>query len=192
MQPFDPTYHAPLTLGESVGAALLLGSPWEYDVPQCAAGVAGCSLAADGRTWLHTLVGRQVGRHTFVANNFHCHAPSCLEMRVYACDRATPLEACDATNGELICRTAPVYGGAADPTLNGTRFDEPGYIAIADCMWGDAKYGLEPPVEMEGLPLHLVKGSNATNGHYGEMAGGQPWVLTTDGVVNPDCSVDQC
>ena len=68
---------------------------------------------------------------------------------------------------------------------------EPGYIAIADCMWGNAEYGLEPPVEMEGLPLHLVKVSNATNGHYGEMAGGQPWVLT-DGVVNPDCSRDQC
>ena len=48
------------------------------DAPKRAAGVAGCSLHADGRTWLHTLVGQQVGRHTFVANNFHCHAPTCL------------------------------------------------------------------------------------------------------------------
>ena len=43
-----------------------------------------------------------------------------------------------------------------------------------------------------GVPLHVVKMANATWGHYGEMAGGQPWVLTTDGVVSPDCSRDQC
>ena len=39
-----------------------------------------------------------------------------------------------------------------------------------------AEFGLEPPVDLEGVPLHIVKTANATNGHYGEMAGGQPWV----------------
>ena len=60
--------------------------------------------------------------------------------------------------------------------MNGTRFDEPGYIAIPDCFWGSSEYGLQPPVNVTGVPLHLVKHSNATWGHYGEMAGGQPWV----------------
>ena len=43
-------------------------------------------------------------------------------------------------------------------------------------MKSDARYGLEPPVDLEGVPLHVVKRSNATWGHFGEMSGGQPWV----------------
>ena len=35
----------------------------------------------------------------------------------------------------------------------------------------------EPPINLEGVPLHVVKIANATEGHYGEMAGGQPWVI---------------
>ena len=67
MQPYNETYHTPLTLGESVGSALLIGSPWEYDVPKCAAGVAGCSLVDD--TWIHTIEGKTMGKHTFAALN---------------------------------------------------------------------------------------------------------------------------
>ena len=56
-----------------------------------------------------------------------------------------PLEACDTTAGKLVCRTAPVYGGTGSPTEQGSRFDEAGYIAIPDCFWGGAEWGLEPP-----------------------------------------------
>jgi len=175
VQPYVPSYHTALTLGETVGSALLLGGQWEYDVPKCADGLPGCSRAADG-TWLHTLTGQHVGKHTFAALNFHCHAPSCLEMEVYACDVNVPLESCGVSNGNLVCRTTPVYGGTHAPEVHGTRFDEPGYIAIADCMWGGDEFGLEPPVNLDGVPLHLRKTCNATYAHYGEMAGGQPWV----------------
>ena len=90
-------------------------------------------------------------------------------MAVYACSKGTPLGECDASVGRLICRTDPVYGGTSNPALSGTRFDEPGYIYIPDCFWGDARYGLEPPLDLEGMPLHIVKTANATLGHYGEI-----------------------
>jgi len=176
VQPYRADYHKQLTLGETAGSAFLLGSPWEYDVPQCAAGVAGCSLV-DG-TWVHTVTGNWRGRHTFAALNHHCHAPTCLSMSLYACEKGSPLEQCSASSGRLVCRTAPVYGGSGSAAVGGSRFDEAGYIAIPDCFWGDAAYGLEEPVDLEGVPLHIVKVANATYGHYGEMAGGQPWVLS--------------
>jgi len=175
VQPYDDSYHTKLTLGESVGSALLLGSPWEYDIPACAADVPGCRLV--GGMWVHTVTGNHIGRHTFVALNNHCHAPACLAVEVYACPKGSPLEACSAATGKLICRTAPVLGGTGDPAIVGTRFDEPGYIAIGDCMWGSADNGLEPPLDLTDVPLHVVKTSNATHGHYGEMSGGQPWVI---------------
>ena len=37
--------------------------------------------------------------------------------------------------------------------------------------------GMLPRRDVDGLTLHMVKTSNATYGHYGEMAGGQPWVV---------------
>eukprot|EP00931_Biecheleriopsis_adriatica_P087805 TRINITY_DN62221_c0_g1_i1.p1 TRINITY_DN62221_c0_g1~~TRINITY_DN62221_c0_g1_i1.p1 ORF type:complete len:638 (-),score=78.15 TRINITY_DN62221_c0_g1_i1:87-1958(-) len=178
VQPYDKSYHKPLTLGESVGAALLLGSPWEYDVPRCAPGVAGCSM--ENGTWVHTIKGNRLGSRTFVSLNNHCHAPTCLSTEVYVCPKGTALSDCNATVGKLICRTAPIYGGTGHPTLRGTRFDEPGYIAIPDCEWGSEEYGLELPIDVTGLPLHIVKRANATDGHYGEMSGGQPWVLSED------------
>lgn len=175
VQPYNASYHTKLTLGESTGSALLIGSPWEYDVPKCSEKVAGCSLV-DG-TWLHTISGSKLGNMHFGALNFHCHAPTCHSMEVYVCPKGTPLPDCNATVGKLICRQMPVYGGTGNPALNGTRFDEPGYIAIPDCFWGDSEFGLEPPPDLTGLPLHMIKTANATDGHYGEMAGGQPWVF---------------
>ena len=147
------------------------------DVPKCAEGVPGCSLV-DG-TWIHTVTGGTIGQHTFAALNFHCHAPTCLSMSVYACAKGTAVEDCNATVGKLLCEERPVYGGSGSAALNGTRFDEPGYIAIPDCFWGSAEFGLEPPPELTGVPLHMVKTCNATFGHYGEMAGGQPWVFSS-------------
>ena len=67
VQPYDENYHTPLTLGETVGSALLIGSPWELDVPKCAPGVPGCSLL--NGNWIHTITGNTVGKHSFVALN---------------------------------------------------------------------------------------------------------------------------
>lgn len=178
VQPYSPKYHKTLALGSD--AWILLGSPWEYDVPKCAPGVPGCSIV-DG-TWIHTINGSHMGRHKFVTLNNHCHAPTCLSMSVYACPKGTALPDCSTTNGKLVCETRPVYGGTGHPDIAGTRFDEAGYIAIAECMWGASEYGLEAPPDLDGVPLHVVKRSNATDPHYGEMAGGQPWVLSHEQV----------
>ena len=175
VQPYDAKVHTPVVLGETHGSALLLGSPWEYDVPQCADGVAGCSLV--GGTWIHTITGNHMGNHKFAALNNHCHAPTCLSMSVYRCAKGSALDDCSVATGELVCETRPVYGGTGAPGIAGSRFDEPGYIAIPDCFWGDARWGLELPPDLTGFPLHVVKTANATNGHYGEMSGSQPWVI---------------
>ena len=81
-------------------------------------------------------------------------------MSVYACSKNTPVEDCNATVGKLLCAQHPVYGGSDNPSLIGTRFDEPGYIAIPDCFWGSAEFGLEPSPDLTGVPLYMVKTSN--------------------------------
>ena len=63
VQPYNTSYHTQLTLGETVGSALLVGSPWEFDVPKCGHGVPGCSMV--NGTWIHTVRGSTMGRHTF-------------------------------------------------------------------------------------------------------------------------------
>ena len=59
-----------------MGSAILLGSPWEYDVPKCGQGVPGCSwecgTVSPGCTWVHTVTGSHMGQHTFVAFNPQC------------------------------------------------------------------------------------------------------------------------
>lgn len=172
VQPYNESYHTPLHYGQNTD--LTIGSPYEYDVPKCAPGVPGCSMV-DG-TWIHTITGNRIGSSNFAAMNFHCHAPTCLMVAVYACGAGTPLADCNATNGKLICMQKPIYGGTGNPLTKGTRFDEDGYIAIPGCIWGKEEDGLVAPPNLGGLSLHVVKTANATHGHYGEMAGGQPWV----------------
>ena len=70
--------------------------------------------------------------------------------------------------GELLCVERPVYGGTGQ--VDEKRFDEPGYILQPPCLWGDEKYGLVMPPDVNGQFLHSVKTSNATAGHHGEMA----------------------
>merc|ERR1712083_92452 len=128
-------------------------------------------------TWVHTITGATIGNGTLITLNFHCHAPTCLSMEYYICEKGSPMDKCNDKTGKLMCRQEPVYGGTGNPKVHGTRFDEPGYIAIPDCRWGDAKFGLEPPPDLKDVPIYIIKRSNATVGHYGEMAGGQPWVI---------------
>jgi len=117
-----------------------------------------------------------IGLQNVASLNFHCHAPTCISMEVYSCPVGTPIADCSPANGKLLCKQYPVYGGSGNPYVNGSRFDETGYIAIPQCLWGPAEFGLEPPLALKDVTLHMVKKANATIGHYGEMAGGQPWV----------------
>ena len=61
-----------------------------------------------------------------VSLNNHCHAPTCLSVRIYACAKGVPLAACSTANGELICRPDPIQGGTDHPDIAGTPCDEPG------------------------------------------------------------------
>merc|ERR1719433_1220345 len=49
VQPYKEAY--PTQVARDDSATLLVGSPWEYDVPACGPGVAGCRLV-DGQ-WIH-------------------------------------------------------------------------------------------------------------------------------------------
>ena len=95
---------------------------------------------------------------------------------MYACPPSAT--DCDERTGSLLCREDPIYGGTG--SIANPKFDEPGYIAQPPCLWGDAAYGLEPPVNTTGLYLHTVKMANATFGHHGEMAWQQMYYVDTD------------
>lgn len=184
VQPFTEGYHTPVEYGNSAG--FYIGSPYEYDVPKCNSNVPGCTLV--NGSWVHTITGSKIqGDAPLVSLNFHCHAPTCLSMSIWACPKGMSTEQCgnatswaeaEARGYKLICNQEPAYGGAGNKALNGTKFDEPGYIAIPDCFWGSPEQGLEPPFSLEGVPIFMLKTANASIGHYGEMAGGQPFIPT--------------
>merc|ERR1711920_56730 len=130
----------------------------EYDVPQCPPGTP-------SKECVHTITGTfQItsppGGLKVVNAHFHCHAPTCLSMTLYNNDM-----------GELICQENAVYGGAGK--IDQPKFDEPGYIAIPPCVWGGSEFGLEPPPLVTGVTLRVVKHTNSTYGHHGEMAHGE-------------------
>ena len=141
----------------------------EFDVPKCVRGMEaqGCSRGSDG-TWVHTVVGIQrpgVSSGKLVAAHMHCHAPTCLSMSI----------ANNAT-GEVYCVSHPTYGGAhgIQPSASDTsRFQELGFIAVPPCLYGSPEYGLDPSPDFTGVTLRIVKKSNATYGHHGEMSHGQ-------------------
>ena len=149
-QPYDPTFHRPV-VRETWGIA----SPVEYDVPQCPAGTPTeqCVHKITGTFTVGESNGKNV---SLVRANFHCHAPTCLGFELYHND-----------TGELICRQTPLYGGKG---IFQPRFNEPGYIAIPPCVWGNSTDGLRPPVPVSGQAFHAVKYANSTYGHHGEMA----------------------
>ena len=145
-------------------------------MPQCADGVAGCSLV--GGTWIHTITGNHMGNHKFAALNNHCHAPTCLSMAVYRCAKGTALDDCSVATGELVCETRPVYGGTGAPGIAGTRFDEPGYIAIPDC-FGDAReWGWSHRPGFDRVPRSTSSRRRTRRmATTAEMSGAQPWVI---------------
>eukprot|EP00947_MAST-08B_sp_MAST-8B-sp1_P006484 g6484.t1 len=61
-----------------------------------------------------------------------------------------------------------IYGGTGK--IPGSRYNKPGFIAVPPCLWGKAEHGLAAPPDLDGITLHVVKTSNATCGHHGEMA----------------------
>ena len=122
----------------------------EYDVPQCAAGTAPADC-------IHRLEGTQLipDEHAYlVALKSHCHSGTCISIQIYFND-----------TGELLCDQRSVFG-QNNPNA---RFAEPGYINRPPCLWGDAKFGLEPPPKVGGRVLRAVAITNATNAHHGEM-----------------------
>ena len=86
-----------------------------------------------------------------------------------------------------ICQEKAVYGEGvvhADPTPGDARhphdkFAERGYIAVPPCVWGSTADGLEPPPNLANVTLRVVKHSNATHGHHGEMAHGEIYYVDT-------------
>jgi len=73
--------------------------------------------------------------------------------------------------GDLICMEKPIYGGTGK--VPEKQYDESGFILVPPCLWGSREHGLEPPPNLDGIMLHVVKTANATYGHHGEMAHGQ-------------------
>ena len=181
VQPYDKKYHTPIVIGYERHGDIGIGSPLEYDVPKCAEGVPGCAMV--NGTWIHTLeqsVQVQASAATMVYNNNHCHGGTCLSIALYACAKGTPLADCNATTGKLYCEIRPIWGGTGHPDISGTRFDEPSYIANPVCLWGSPEYGLEAPMDIGGLTVHMVKKSKATEGTTGEMVATQTWLLKTE------------
>ena len=76
----------------------------------------------------------------------------------------------DNTTGELLCREIPMYGGNNNFE---PRFDEPGYLTIPPCLFGDENDGLSPPILVTGRTLKVIKEANSTYGHHGEMSWSQ-------------------
>jgi hypothetical protein len=156
----------------SIGAGPMApGYGAEFDVPKCGHGVMGCSLDEPEPEWkgkwVHTIEGTfkiagAQGVSAPVVAHLHCHAPTCLAMRVY-----------NNVTGELLCEERSVYGQGR----RNVSMDEPGFIAVPPCVWGRESDGLAPPPNLTGIALRVVKKSNATYGHHGEMAHGEIYYI---------------
>jgi len=144
-----------------------IASPVEYDVPQCAPGTPtkDCVHSISGLGMFAGPRAPSGPDMRLVAAHFHCHAPTCLSIALYSCNPSVHTECANRT---LLCEERPVYGQQM-PTSAGP-FAEPGYIAQPPCLWGDAKYGLAPPLLVSGVNLYAVAKTNSTYGHHGEMA----------------------
>lgn len=88
----------------------------------------------------------------------HCHAPSCIRQELW-----------NADTNEILCNATARYGGDAYGSTAG-RFNEPNYITISPCLWGDQP-GLAKPFRLDPWTnLTAVKYFNNTFRHLGQMA----------------------
>jgi len=92
----------------------------------------------------------------------HCHAPSCIDIRLFDNSTGTP---------NLLCRQASKYGAGNFPL---DKWDEAGYIALPPCLWGRDK-GLDatPWLGVNAHIFSIKRNRNTHAGHYGEMASWQ-------------------
>ena len=92
----------------------------------------------------------------------HCHAPSCIDIRLFRNDSGTP---------QLLCRQASKYGQG---DFVHDKWDEAGYITLPPCLWGDDE-GLDAaPWLPDNTPVFSIKRNRNTHlGHFGEMASWQ-------------------
>ena len=56
------------------------------------------------------------------------------------------MELYNKDTGQLLCQNIPAYGGTGARTIDGTVFDEPGYLALPPCLWGSELEGLRSVV----------------------------------------------
>jgi len=164
-QDYDASYHK--NVKRSTWG---IGSLVEYDVPKCAADIQGCELDSNG-DWIHTIRGTYTGNDYMVAAHFHCHAPTCRSIKMY--------RDWNGTHGELMCEERPVYGGTGQ--VDQQKYDEEDFILQPPCLWGSEEQGLEPPPDVNGRTMHTVKTSYANEGHHGEMAWQQMYLVTSLG-----------
>ena len=92
----------------------------------------------------------------------HCHAPSCIDIRLFRNDSGTP---------QLLCRQESKYGQG---DFVHDKWDEAGYITLPPCLWGDDE-GLDAaPWLPDNTPVFSIKRNRNTHlGHFGEMASWQ-------------------
>jgi len=113
---------------------------------------------------VHTIVYKwTVSNIRLIYAGGHCHAPSCISIKLYRNDTGHEME--------LLCEQVPVIGKG---NVHDDKYDEAGYIALPPCLWGDDE-GLNPSVLLPAnTPMVSIKQNRNTHmGHYGEMASWQ-------------------
>ena len=113
---------------------------------------------------VHTITSEwPLGSWSLIYAGGHCHAPSCIDIKLYDNTTGTP---------KLICRQVPKYGEGSFPE---NKFDEAQYLALPPCLWGAEAEGLDPPpwLPENGSLVSVKRNVNTRTGHYGEMASWQ-------------------
>ena len=81
----------------------------------------------------------------------HCHAPSCIDIRLYRNDTGTP---------QLICHQMSTFGKGH---VSADKFDEADYLTLPPCLWGDNAEGLAPPSWLPpNTPMYSIKRNRNT------------------------------
>lgn len=88
----------------------------------------------------------------------HCHAPMCIDVELY-----------NADTGDLICHVDGILGDG-NPNI---PYNEPGYIKLNPCVWGEDSGLMRPSLLHWNTNLTSIKRTNNTYTHYGEMASWQ-------------------